>query len=83
METVVGLYSEVFETAVVLGVFHGLFNNKIYQRIKILWIYDWQTYQYSTLFELRANNYVKRRKYSLGKIVYKPKYVDKVIVIFE
>ena len=53
METVVGLYSEVFETVVVLGVFHWLFNNKIYQRIKILWIYDWRTCQYSTSFELK------------------------------
>ena len=59
METVVGLYSEIFEAAVVLGVFHGLFNNKIYQRIKILWIYDWQTYQYSTYIEPGTENYVK------------------------
>ena len=38
VETVVGLYSEIFEAAVVFGVFHWLFNNKIYQRIKMLCI---------------------------------------------
>ena len=59
METVVGLYSEIFEAAVVLGVFHGLFNNIIYQRIKIPRIYDWQIYQYSTYIEPDAWKYVK------------------------